>query len=383
MRNILIIFILILISSCKKNSIDPQNIESDPIKLALKTSLQSLDFEDLDFSSIKNYTNNRVTVQNLSHKYFYFFTFKGNEIFELNKVFIEKNSVLVVNYYTKIVVQSISNVSIVSIHSSNSQSVNSITNSTELPPVSVFAKIAKPGSFGIYNYVILLRTGDSQWGGNTYFSTIFNGQNESVEPVGDVSGNSSSNELIEIELEDMLLEELIDILSDIPELTLEEWRLALANPRAAIEIYKAYKEALTITISQQLGGNTNGIGDAFRHALWAALAKYKLKILSSNGTSFNYSGLAEQFLTAHEHRPFDNSGHTPLIKSMDLYNNTIGFNLFWSTFNQTSHFGTNGYQVFINDTKNNILSGLNTGIFKILCGAPPNDRLIWSNEICN
>ncbi len=93
-------------------------------------------------------------------------------------------------------------------------------------------------------------------------------------------------------------------------ITAAEQRLVNQNPVKATAVFLSYKDAWSTTITYFGSNKANDCSDAFRHAIWNALATQRA------GESFT-----RNFTTAHESEVSTNE---KLAKEMDLFNNHVG-----------------------------------------------------------
>lgn len=133
------------------------------------------------------------------------------------------------------------------------------------------------------------------------------------------------------------------------------------------QIHYLYAAKIALSQTQKLFPDSqyNGKGDAYRHALWNAIA-----------TRYLGNTKTEQLTTAHENRPSDpNNPFEFKEKEMDLFNNSIGRFIGTSyppyeTVNQVRLHHVNGYLKYLN----NLLGGLPSG------QATANSQLIPTNQ---
>lgn len=168
---------------------------------------------------------------------------------------------------------------------------------------------------------------------------------------------------------------LSDNIHNSPDVLLQEYRLQMSQAELTIfdnmstgnqlnYLYSA-KVASAQTVKFFPDSTRNGKGDAYRHALWNALAT---RYLGANKTA--------QLTSAHENKPIDpNNPFEYKEKEMDLYNNSkgryIGENFPpYETVNQVRIFHITGQLKYLN----NLVGGLNSGL------ATSNSQLIPTNQ---
>lgn len=133
------------------------------------------------------------------------------------------------------------------------------------------------------------------------------------------------------------------------------------------QIHYLYAAKIALSQTQKLFPDSqyNGKGDAYRHALWNAIA-----------TRYLGNSKTEQLTTAHENRPQDpNNPFEFKEKEMDLFNNSIGLFIGanyppYEVVNQVRLHHINGYLKYLN----NLLGGLSSG------QATANSQLIPTNQ---